>query len=144
MRRLRKYGMGGFVDAGLPYREQRQDQGQDFEIGLGHHIIAPGWGQCINHLHDAAFPDGFGSPYAVVRFGSGPFKGLDMYLGHVNEDVIPIGHVFHTGDKLGRLTNSLNAGWGWCEIGVCKDGLPQADGTGARYHHLFKPVWRMG
>ena len=140
MRRPRKFMAGGFVPPGMPFWMQRTDQGQDFEIPLGQHLVAPGWGQCINHLHDGAFPNGFGSPYAVIRLGSGRFKGLDLYLGHGNADVIPIGHIFHSGDKLVKLTNSLNRGRGWVEIGVCHNGLPQADGTGAKYHHLFKPI----
>ncbi len=148
----RKFPMGGFVNWNLPYREQRQDQGQDFEIPRGHHLIAPGWGQCVNHLDDASFPNGFGAPYAIVWFGSGRFKGMTLYLGHGNSEVIPVGHTFHTGDPLVRLDNGLNpeknsanwgCGWGWVEVGVCANGLPQGDGTGARYHHLFTPVWRL-
>lgn len=140
--RYRQFPMGGWVYHDVPYRWQRVDQGQDFEIPLGHHIIAPGWGHCVAHLSDSAFPNGFGSPYAVVYIGSGRFAGRLWYLGHDNYVQIRVGESFHTGRILAKPDHFLNPGWGWSEIGHAPNGFPGPMGEGARYHSLFSPVWR--
>jgi murein DD-endopeptidase MepM/ murein hydrolase activator NlpD len=138
----RRFPMGGWVYWSSPAWMQRVDQGQDFEVPLGRHIIAPGWGKCIHHLSDGPFPNGFGSPYAVVYIGSGRFAGRLWYIGHVNDEVIPAGTHFHTGRILGRPNHSLNAGRGWTELGHAPNGYPGPFGEGARYHSLFAPYWR--
>jgi hypothetical protein len=141
---LHKRPVGGWIHAGESYRMQRQDQGQDFEIPLHHDVIAPGWGKCVGWLHDGPFPNGFGSPYAVVWIGSGRFKvdGGLWYLGHANHVYVRPGQWFHTGQRLARLDNSLNHGWGWIEIGHAAGGQPGPNGTGAKYASLFQsPAW---
>jgi hypothetical protein len=140
--RMRRYPMGGWVYWQSPAWMQRIDQGQDFEIPLGRHIIAPNWGKCIHHLSDGAFPNGFGSPYAVVYIGAGPFGRRLWYIGHVNAEVISAGATFHTGRILGRPNHSLNWGRGWTELGHAANGYPMAMGEGAKWHHLFVPVWK--
>jgi hypothetical protein len=139
-----KRPMGGWVYQKVPTRMQRVDQGQDFEVPLGHHIIAPGWGKCVHHLSDGPWPNGFGSPYAVVWIGGGApgFEGSYWYIGHCNAEVIPEGKTFHTGDILARPNHSLNTGWGWTELGHAPNGYPGPFGEGAKYHHLFIPVWK--
>jgi murein DD-endopeptidase MepM/ murein hydrolase activator NlpD len=140
--RWRQFPMGGWVYHDVPYRWQRVDQGQDFEIPLGRHIIAPGWGHCVSHLSDRPFPYGFGSPYAVVYIGSGRFGGRLWYLGHDNYVQIRAGESFHAGRILARPDHSLNSGWGWSEIGHAANGYPGPMSEGARYKSLFAPVWR--
>lgn len=139
---MRRYPMGGWVYWQSPAWMQRIDQGQDFEIPLGRHIIAPNWGKCIHHLADREFPNGFGNPYAVVYIGAGAFGRRLWYIGHVNSDVIPAGRTFHTGAILGRPNHSLNAGRGWTELGHAEHGYPMAMGEGQKWHHLFVPVWK--
>jgi hypothetical protein len=139
---VRRWPMGGWVYHDVAARMQREDQGQDLEVPLGRHIVAPGWGHCIRHLSDGDWPHGFGSPYAVVYIGSGRFARKLMYLGHCNAEVVPVGHHFHTGAVLARPNHSLNAGWGWAEIGWAPGGFPGRWGNGALLHHLFTPVWR--
>lgn len=138
----RQFPMGGWVYHDVPYRWQRTDQGQDFEVPLGHHIIAPGWGKVVSHLSDREFPNGFGNPYAVVYIGSGRFGGRLWYLGHDNSEVLGAGTVFHTGRILAKPNHSLNSGWGWSEIGHAGNGYPGPMSEGARYHSFFSPVWR--
>jgi hypothetical protein len=123
---------------------QRVDQGQDFEIPIGKHIIAPGWGKVVSHLSDNPFPYGFGSPYAVVYIGSGRFAGRLWYIGHVNANVIPAGWTFHSFRILGQTDHGLNAGWGWTELGHAPNGYPGPMGEGANWHYKFSPVWRWG
>lgn len=120
---------------------QREDQGQDFEILLHHDIIAPGWGKVVSLLSDGPFPNGFGNPYMVVWIGSGRFKNNMWYLGHANHLYLKRGDWFHTGQRLARLDNSLNKGWGWVEIGHAPGGVPGPNGSGHRYADLFKPAW---
>lgn len=139
--RPRKFPAGGWVWHDTPFRMQRTDQGQDFEIPHGGSIVAPGWGQCLMYAHDGPFPNGFGDPYMVVKIHSGRFAGNDWYLGHMNYVQIRPGEWFHEGRKLGRLYNSLNPGWGWVEIGHWNGG-PGPNGTGAKYHNLFNDLWR--
>ncbi len=138
----RRFPMGGWVYWQSDAWMQRVDQGQDFEVPLGRHVIAPGWGKCVHHLHDGPFPNGFGSPYAVVYIGSGRFAGKLWYIGHVNSHVIPAGATFHSGAILGLPTHSLNAGRGWVELGHAPNGYPGPWGEGAKYHSLFSPYWR--
>lgn len=141
--RWRAFPKGGWVYHDKPSWMQRIDQGQDFEIPWGAHIIAPGWGHCVSWLHDRAFPSGFGSPYAVVYIGSGRFAGRLWYIGHMNYVQIKPGESFHVGRPLGRLYNSLNAGRGWVELGHAANGFPMAMGEGAKWHSLFAtPDWR--
>lgn len=143
MRRPRRWAAGGFVHPSLPYWPQRDDQGCDGETRLGHHLTAPGHGEVIAHSHDQPFPNGFGDPYPIVRFDTGRFAGVGpMYLGHCNADVLPVGHRFRQGDRLVKLTNSLNTGRGWFEIGRWINGGPAPNGDGANIRHLFKPAWR--
>lgn len=139
------YGAGGWAPPG-PWRLQRVDQGQDFEIPINHYIQAPGRGHCVYHLNDAQFPNGFGSPYAVVKIKSGPFAVGDglWYIGHCNEDVLPVGKHFRFGHKLAKANHFLNSGWGWAEIGKCINGYPGPMGTGAKYAHLFRDRRRIG
>lgn len=133
----RTFGAGGFAPTSF-WVHQRIDQGDDIEIKLGDHLRAPGDGEVIEWAHDGPFPNGFGDPYAVVVFTTGPFAGVGpMYLGHVNADVPPVGRHFKEGDRLGKVTNSLHAGLGWAEIGLWPPG---AMGNGAKIEHLFKEV----
>jgi hypothetical protein len=137
-----------FPKAGLVYHDkpswmQRVDQGQDFEILWGTHIIASGWGKCVAWLHDRPFPYGFGSPYMVVYFGSGLLGGRLWYGGHVNYVQIRPGETFHTGRALGRAYNSLTPGRGWIEWGHAANGYPMSMSEGAKWHYLFeKSEWR--
>jgi hypothetical protein len=141
--RWQTYPMGGWVYHGVTARMQREDQGQDFEVPLGHHLIAPGWGKCVHHLGDLNFPSGFGNPYAVVYIGSGRFGGALWYLGHDNgSPLIPVGWTFHTGRILATPNHWLNAGWGWSEVGHAPGGYPGPFGEGARHHAKFAPVRR--
>jgi murein DD-endopeptidase MepM/ murein hydrolase activator NlpD len=135
--RWRAFPKGGWVYHDKPSWMQRIDQGQDFEIPWGAHIIAPGWGHVVSWLHDRAFPNGFGSPYMVVYIGSGRFAGRLWYLGHMNYVQLRPGESFHAGRALGRLYNSLNAGRGWVELGHAANGFPMAMGEGAKWHSLF-------
>lgn len=130
------YGAGGFAPSKFWVR-QRTDQGIDFEIKRGGHLRAPGDGRVVEWAHDSPFPSGFGANYMVCEFTSGRFKGLTLYLGHVNEGLLPPGHRFKEGDKLGRVTNSLNAGLGWVEVGLWPPG-PM--GNGEKIAHLFTAV----
>lgn len=130
------YQAGGWVAPGERFRMQRQDQGQDFEIPLFHHVIAPGNGICTGYGSDGPFPNGFGSPYALVHIYDGRFKG-DWYLGHANEPIIRPGEHFHLHQPLARLNHGLNAGWGWIELGHLPYGSMS---EGSRWAHLFTPV----
>jgi len=141
--RYRAFPMGGWVWHDKPAWMQRTDQGQDFEIVWGTHIVAPGWGHVVSWLHDGPFPNGFGSPYMVVYIGSGRFMGRLWYLGHMNYCQVRPGESFHAGRALGRLYNSLNSGRGWIEVGHAANGYPMAMGEGAKWHYLFtSPEWR--
>lgn len=119
------------------YRVQRVDQGQDFEIPIDNWITSPGNGEIVDHASDAAFPSGFGSPYAVVRIDDGPFGGATYYVGHCNKDVRAVGTKLAPGDHIARANNSLNSGWGWCELGLWPPG---AMGNGFAIDQLFHPV----
>lgn len=134
------YNAGGWGGTG-PFQMQREDQGQDFEIPVGHFITAPGDAEVVAHASDGPFPGGFGSPYAIVRVTSGRFAvgNGEWYVGHCNEDVAPVGTKLKLGDPIARANNSLNAGWGWCELGKWDDG-PHPDGEGAQWAHLFTPL----
>lgn len=140
----RTYGAGGFAPTSFWVR-QRVDQGDDIEIKLGKHLRAPGDGEVIQWAHDGPFPDGFGDPYAVVNFTTGPFSGLGfpIYLGHVNEEVPPPGRKIKEGDRIGKVTNSQNPGLGWAEIGPWPpepwDGVSQP-APGQKIAHLFTEV----
>lgn len=135
-----RYNAGGWGGTGR-FQMQRQDQGQDFEIPLGHFITAPGDATVIAHASDGPFPSGFGSPYAIVEVHSGRFAvgNGQWYVGHCNEDVAPVGTRLKLGDPIARANNSENAGWGWCELGKW-DGGPHPDGEGAKWAHLFTPL----
>ena len=131
------YGAGGFAPTSY-WVQQRIDEGVDIEIKLGDHLRAPGDGQVLEWAHDRAFPNGFGDPYAVVDFTTGPFASVGpIYLGHINSDVPPVGTHFKEGDRLGRATNSLNAGRGWAEIGLWPPG---GMSNGSKIAHLFVDV----
>lgn len=134
------YNAGGWGGTGK-FRMQRQDQGQDFEIPVGHHITAPGDAEVIAYASDGPFPSGFGSPYAIVKVTSGRFAvgNGEWYVGHCNEGVAPVGTKLKLGDPIARANNSLSPGWGWCELGKW-DGGPHPDGEGAKYAHLFGPL----
>ena len=134
------YQMGGWGGTGAA-RMQRTDQGQDFEIPVGNWITSPGHGEIIGHSVDRPFPNGFGNPYAIVKITSGPFAigNGEWYVGHANADVRPVGTKLNPGDHIARANNSLNSGWGWCELGKW-DGGPHPMGEGQQYHHLFVPV----
>lgn len=140
MARKRVFNAGGWGGTGR-FQMQRQDQGQDFEIPLGHAITAPGDGEVIEWASDGPFPSGFGSPYAIVRIDTGRFAvgNGEWYVGHANADVAPVGTKFKLGDPIARVNNSMNAGWGWCELGKW-DGGPHPDGEGAKWAHLFTPL----
>jgi len=143
--KYRAYPKGGLVFHDKSSWMQRVDQGQDFEIPWGAHIIAPGWGHCVGWLHDRPFPSGFGSPYAVLYFGGGRFAGRLWYAGHMNYVQIKPGESFHAGRALGRLYNSLTPGRGWIEFGHAANGYPMSMGEGAKWHYLFtSPEWRWG
>jgi hypothetical protein len=134
------FNAGGWGGTGR-FQMQRQDKGQDFEVPLGHHITSPGDAEVIAWASDGPFPNGFGSPYAIVRVDSGRFAvgNGEWYCGHANQDVAPVGTKLKLGDPIARANNSLHAGWGWCELGKW-DGGPHADGEGARWAHLFTPL----
>lgn len=134
------YQMGGWGGRGRA-RLQRADQGNDFEIALGEWITSPGNGEIIAHSSDRPWPSGFGSPYAIVKITSGPFAigNGEWYVGHCNRDVRPVGTKLKLGDPIARANNSMNAGWGWCELGKW-DGGPHPFGNGLQYRHLFAPV----
>jgi hypothetical protein len=133
---------GGWVRPGTPFRMQRQDQGQDFEIPIFHSVVAPGDGFCVEYSSDRPFPNGFGDPYAIVQIESGArFGGETWYIGHANEPIIRPGQHFVTGQPLARLNHSLDAGWGWVEIGKW-DGGPHGMGEGELEHWRFAPLWR--
>jgi hypothetical protein len=140
--RVRQFPLGGWVYHDVPYRWQREDQGQDFEIPMGHHIIAPGWGHCVSHLSDRPWPNGFGSPYMVVYIGSGKFAGHLWYIGHNNYVQIRVGESFNTGRILSMPDHEMNAGWGWTELGIAPNGYPGPWGGGAANHWRFAPIWR--
>lgn len=141
--RWRAFPKGGTVYHDKPSWMQRIDQGQDYEIPWGAHIIAPGWGHVVSWLHDRGFPNGFGSPYMVIYIGSGRFAGRLWYLGHMNYVQVRPGESFHTGRALGRLYNSLNSGRGWIEFGHAANGYPMGMGEGAKWHSLFtSPQYR--
>lgn len=131
------YHLGGWVAPGEPWRMQRQDQGQDFEILRYHHVVAPGHGHCIGWGSDRPFPNGFGNPYALVKITSGRFAGNDWYIGHANEPIIRPGQSFTLGQPLARANNSLNSGWGWIELGHLPYG---GMSEGSNWHHLFTDV----
>lgn len=135
------YYAGGWVRPGEPFRMQRQDQGQDFEIPRYHSVIAPGRGYCIGYYYDRPFPNGFGSPYAVVHIDDGRFGGNDWYIGHCNEPIIRPEQRFSMNQPLARANNSLDAGWGWTELGHWSGG-PGPMGEGERWAHLFSPIWK--
>lgn len=138
----REWPMGGLVRPGEAYRWQRSDQGQDFEIPVFHSIVAPGHGVCVEYAADQPFPNGFGDPYAIVRFHDGPFSVWPAaYLGHANEPIIRPGQSCVPGQPLARLNHSLNAGWGWIEFGRWEGG-PGGMGEGEKWRHLFKSIWR--
>jgi hypothetical protein len=134
------YNAGGWGGTG-DYWVQRIDQGQDFEIPLGHFITAPGDATVVAHSSDAPFPGGFGSPYAIVEVHSGRFAvgNGQWYVGHCNQDVAPVGTRLKLGDPIARANNSLNAGRGWCELGKW-DGGPHPMGEGAQWAYLFTPL----
>jgi murein DD-endopeptidase MepM/ murein hydrolase activator NlpD len=132
----RTYGAGGWAPTSFWVR-QRVDQGQDFEIKLGHRVRAPGDGEVTQWAHDGPFPNGFGDPYAIVRIDTGPFAGRLYYIGHANEAVPRVGLKFKEGDLLSRANNSLNAGLGWIELGLWPPGGPT---NGSQIAGLFKEV----
>ena len=133
--------MGGLVPAGMPYRWQRSDQGQDFEIPIWHALIAPGDGYCASYASDQPFPNGFGDPYAILVFHNGPFSVWPAaYQGHVNEPLVRPGQTFRRGQPIGRVDHSLNEGWGWVEFGRW-DGGPGPMGEGYNWRNLFKSVY---
>lgn len=144
------YPLGGWASHGVETRLQRDDQGKDVEVRYGHHITAPGYGYCVTWLHDGPWPNGFGSPYAVVRilgnswFAGGPNNGT-YYLGHANgPGLIQPGQSFHTGQAIAFPNHSLNAGWGWCEIGRVFNGQIASFGDGANIASKFVPVRKYG
>jgi len=139
MKRPCKFNAGGWAPPG-PYREQRVDQGQDFEIPFGHAIVAPGHGVCIEYAHDGPWPNGFGDPYVIVRIDSGRFKGHQWYLGHCNKPLVKPGEHFHAFRPLACTTHGFTNGWGWCELGEWTPGQGPS-GRGQQFHHLFRPVW---
>jgi hypothetical protein len=142
-RQKHTYPVGGWANWQTTVHMQRCDQGQDFEIPIDHWIHAPGHGEVINHLNDRPFPNGFGSPYLVVKITSGRFTiGTGVwYIGHANKDLKPVGHKFSFGDELVRANNSLNSGWGWVEIGYCANGVgPGSMGEGCKHTSLFTPL----
>lgn len=134
------YNAGGWggTDA---FWMQRSDQGQDFEIPIGHFITSPGDATVVGHASDGPFPNGFGSPYPIVQVHSGRFAvgNGEWYVGHCNEDVAPVGTKLKLGDPIARANNSLNAGRGWCELGKW-DGGPHPMGEGDQWKGLFTPL----
>lgn len=144
MRIPKRYPCGGWFARGTHPHFERVDQGEDRSVRRGVYVRAPGQGVVVNHLSDAAFPSGFGSPYAIVRIETGRFKVGDClwYIGHANSDVLAVGKRFKFGDKLARTDNGFSADQGWVEIGKCEGGVPGPMGTGAAYHKLFRGLWR--
>jgi hypothetical protein len=134
------YNAGGWGGTGK-FSMQRQDQGQDFEIEINGWITAPGDAEVIAHSSDTPFPEGFGTPYAIVKVTSGQFNigNGEWYVGHCNVDVKPVGTKLKLGDPIARANNSLNPGWGWCELGKWDNG-PHEMGEGEKYHSLFAPL----
>lgn len=97
----------------------------------------------MHYLYDGPFPNGFGSPYMVVKIHSGRFNygNGTWYIGHANHDLKPVGHQFSFGDELVRANNSLYSGWGWVEIGYCPGGYgPGSAGEGCKHTNLFTSV----
>jgi hypothetical protein len=141
---FRRYPCGGWFARGTKPQFQRTDQGEDRSVTRGVYVRAPGDGYVVSHLSDAPFPGGFGSPYAVVKITSGRFAAGDglWYVGHANSNVLPVGRRFRFGDKLARTDNGFYPNQGWVEIGKCVGGLPGLGTSGARYHRLFRSVWR--
>lgn len=140
--KTQEWPMGGLVRPGTPYRWQRSDQGQDFEIPIYHSVVAPGHGVCLEYAADRPFPNGFGNPYAIVKFHDGPFSVWPAaYLGHANEPIIRPGQSCVPGQPLARLNHSLNSGWGWIEFGRW-DGGPGGMNEGEKWRYLFKSVYR--
>jgi hypothetical protein len=139
--------LGGLVAPGERYREQRWDQGKDFEIPLGASVRAPGNGHCVEWASDRPWPDGFGTPYAIVRFSSGPFHDIpvsrgaepEWYVGHCNDPIVRPGEFFSVGHPLARTDHSENAGWGWCEFGHWSPGSMS---EGERWADCYRTVRR--
>ena len=138
-----RYKGGGWAGRGN-FRMQRSDQGQDFEIPRNAWITSPGKGKIIGHSYDAPFPNGFGSPYAIVKITTGRFSKIGdgvWYVGHCNGDVRPVGTILKPGDHIARANHGLNAGWGWAEIGKW-DGGPHGMGYGEQFRSKFaKNAW---
>lgn len=143
--KLHRYPCGGWFARGTHPKFERTDQGEDRSVMRDTWVHAPGRGHVVAHLSDGPFPDGFGAPYAIVKITSGRFAVGDglWYVGHANADVLPVGKHFDFGDRLARANNGFYRWQGWVEIGKCINGLPGPDGTGAEYHHLFRPVWKL-
>ncbi len=151
LRRLRpktqQWPLGGLVYPGEPYWIQRWDEGKDFEIPLGNAIRAPGNGHCTEWAHDREWPIGFGSPYAVLRFTSGPFHDIpisrgespEWYAGHCDAPIIQPGQSFELGQPLARTDHGKTPGRGWCEFGHWPPG-PMTEGE--RWAECYRTVTR--
>ena len=123
---------GGFVPRGVKVTVGRSDQGRDIQTVPGTPIVAPGAGIVIGVKSD---PGGggkhFGTSYPVVRFTSGPYKGMTMYIGHTTTQLRP-GQKFKAGDAI-SFTGSGGpetggAPPGWAEIGFAPGGTPGSFG----------------
>jgi len=137
---------GGFLPQGAKYVEGRADAGRDFQTNAGGAILAPGAGYVIQ-VGGQAPHVGFGADYPVVHFTSGPYAGLNMYIGHThsalaNHAKFEAGAVLaHTGygtkdpKGVGNATKP-----GWAEIGFWNQGPRKSDdpagtpfGSGSTY-----------
>lgn len=133
------YPLGGWLAPGQPFTWQREDHGQDLAIGGDHVLHAPGEGVCVAILSDAAFPNGFGPHYPVLRIDTGRWAGKEWSLGHTTALVavdqhFPFQHPVAVADQSGRVS-----GWpaGWVELGEARNGGPLHDNPPHWYKHLF-------
>jgi hypothetical protein len=109
---------------------RRKDQGRDVQLAPGAAIRAPGAGEVVDVKSD---PAGFGPDYPIERFTSGPYKGQELYLGHV-DSALKRGAKFKAGAILARTSRTgHNAPPGWAEIGFASGGTPGPFGQTAPF-----------
>jgi murein DD-endopeptidase MepM/ murein hydrolase activator NlpD len=110
---------------------KRRDQGRDLQGAPGSNITAPGAGTVIRNGYD---PSGFGISYPIVHFSTGPWAGLDVYIGHIRS-AVSAGEQIVAGQVLGTTQNGSGAYVGnatglpgWAEIGLAPNGNPGPNG----------------
>jgi hypothetical protein len=139
--------LGGLIAPGVDWGSERFDEGKDFTIPIFTAVRAPGNGTCIEWASDRPWPDGFGSPYAVVRLDDGPWHDVavrlgvapEFYCGHADEPLVRAGHRFTVGQPLSRVDHGFLPGRGWCEWGHWPPG-PMSEGE--RFAAATITVWR--